>query len=108
VKLHTKVWMRCESKGRPAETITMNAPIRECIMKIADWLSKVYMGSHINIRIARTEAELSTSQSTDISTLSSELDMMLGELGGTPESSESTGCDICGGLNTSCPEGCQR
>lgn len=83
MRLDTMVWIRCETKGRPADTIQEQLTIRDAVLRIAQWLAKVYMGSHIVIRIARTEAELHSAsrKSRELDELSGELDKLLG---GTP------------------------
>lgn len=58
MKPETKVWMRCESIGRPADTLVVNDSAREAMKALATWLMSVYMGSKIRVIIARTEAEL--------------------------------------------------
>lgn len=58
MKLTTVVWLSCESKGKPTHNIKKQCTVREALMTIAKWLMEVYMGSHIEIRIARTEFEL--------------------------------------------------
>ena len=59
MKLNTMIWLKVESKGRPADTLLMNDTTHKCILAIGKWMANVYMGSHIDIRVARTEAELS-------------------------------------------------
>jgi hypothetical protein len=87
VKMNTEVWLKCESKGRPAHTLKTNCSTREAILAIAKWLGEVYMGSHIDIRIARTELELAQStqerRATKDGDMMAELESMLA--GGTPE-----------------------
>jgi hypothetical protein len=58
MKPETKVWLKCESIGRPADTFVMQCSAREAVKVLASWLMGVYMGSKIRILMARTEAEL--------------------------------------------------
>lgn len=58
MKPETKVWLKCESIGRPADTLVMQCSVREAMKVQAQWILGVYMGSKIRISIARTEAEL--------------------------------------------------
>lgn len=59
MKPETKVWLKCESIGRPSDTLITLCTVREAIKVQANWLLGVYMGSKIRVLIARTEAELS-------------------------------------------------
>lgn len=58
MKADTIVWAKFESKGRPKHTEIHQLPIRQIVVRLADWLLRVYMGSHIVVTLARTEAEL--------------------------------------------------
>jgi hypothetical protein len=60
MKPDTKIWLRCESVGRPEATITKQLTVREAIKEIAAWLLAIYMGQKIRIAIAREESGLAT------------------------------------------------
>lgn len=86
MKLDTMVWIRCESKGRPVHTIQNQCTIRDCVMLIAKWLHESYMGSHMEIRIARSEADLNRAKrNADLDAMQNELESLLG---GTPDDSQ--------------------
>ncbi len=88
MKQETVVWAKFESSGKPADTLIFQSPIREVIFRMAKWLTTVYMGNHITIRLARIESDLyATSRQLRDSNLDNELAEMLelAGLGGTPE-----------------------
>lgn len=87
MKPETPVWLKCESVGRPANTLTMQCSTREAVRTIAEWLMGTYMGQKIRITLARTEEELSTRHSSNVQSMMDELDSIIG---GTPEA-----CPIC-------------
>lgn len=58
MKQGTKVWAKCESMGRPNETLVINDSVYQCVMKFADWMQNTYMGSYMRFTIARTQQEL--------------------------------------------------
>jgi hypothetical protein len=62
MKPDTKIWLRCESVGRPESTITEQLVVRDAIKRIAAWLLQVYMGQKIRIAIAREESELASNR----------------------------------------------
>jgi hypothetical protein len=65
--------------------------VRESILMIAQWLTKAYMGSHIEIRLARCEADLNRAKrSADTEEMMSELESIM--RGGTPDCSDVTDC----------------
>lgn len=64
MKPETKVWLKCESIGRPADTLVMQCSVREAMKVQANWILGVYMGSKIRISMARTEAELADDRRT--------------------------------------------
>jgi len=89
VKPETKVWLRCESVGKPANTLEMQTSVREAVKSIAQWLMGVYMGSKIRITLAREQHELGDSaKSIKTSDLMGELESLLG---GTPEQEQHDG-----------------
>ena len=79
MRLDTTIWIRMESKGHPADTAQFNCTIRDAVLKIAQWLSSVYMGSHIIIKLARSEADLNSmsAKRMEMEELGRELEDML-------------------------------
>lgn len=78
MRMTTEVWAKLESKGRPKDLKIVHGSLRFVIIEIANWLTSVYMGSHINIRLARSEEELNSAVSGDAQTMMSELESLLG------------------------------
>lgn len=58
MKPTTKVWVQLDSKGKPEFSKKLNGTIQEISRELILWLLTVHMGTHIEIRIARTEFEL--------------------------------------------------
>lgn len=85
MKLNTRVWIRMQSKGRPKFTVTKQVVIRDAVLEIARWLTDVYMGSRLEISIARTEEELEAKTPALDNDIVAELESLLG---GTPEEEE--------------------
>lgn len=90
MKPHTRNWLRLENKGKPSDTVTGEGTIRDHIMMIAEWLTKIHMGSRVIITLARTELELNRKTdggTPELSDIQSELTDMLAGL----EREESSG-----------------
>jgi len=75
----TKIWLLCESTGKPSETIERQETAREAILTIAQWLMGVYMGGKIRIILARTQDELRDRRSAANQELMGTLESLLGE-----------------------------
>jgi uncharacterized protein YegP (UPF0339 family) len=87
MKPETKVWLKCESIGRPADTLVTNCTAREAMKALAQWILTTYMGSKIRIIMARSEAELADDRrSAAHNDVMADLESILG-----PEAEESDG-----------------
>ena len=58
----TEVWAKFESKGHPNKTTITNGNATRVVLAFAKWLfaEGLYMGSQIQLTLARSEAELKT------------------------------------------------
>jgi hypothetical protein len=73
----TEVWLQMESKGRPQFNVTKQVTIRKAVMDIAQWLLTAHMGHRIEIRIARTVADLKPLDIRDDTSMMNELESLL-------------------------------
>jgi hypothetical protein len=58
MKATTKLWMRLQNVGRPADTLVVYDSVAGCMKRQMEWALGIYMGSGIVVRYARTEDEL--------------------------------------------------
>lgn len=80
MRLSTEVWIQLESKGKPEATVTKKVTIREATLLIAKWLTETYMGSRIEIRIARRQEELKPSKAQVDTSMLADLENLLAEI----------------------------
>ncbi len=103
MKQGTRVWIKCESSGRPADTLILNSTTREAILAIGKWMLETYMGNHITIRVARTEVDLTRNlREVRDADMMGELESLLG---GTPEPSDQNDNDTEFDQSPQCPHG---
>jgi hypothetical protein len=58
MKLSTEGWAKFESIGKPESTQIISGTNQQIVMQFVSWLKDVYMGSRIQLTIARTQEEL--------------------------------------------------
>lgn len=78
----TEVWAKFESIGKPESKKIVQGTILEVLKTQAEWLLGVYMGTHIDIRIARSEADLYRGRKGESQNdlLQNDLDAMFNEI----------------------------
>jgi hypothetical protein len=78
MKPYTRIWLQCESVGRPETAIRKQVTVREATLEIATWLLDVYMGSKIRITIGRNETDLSSDRrSADVADILGDLESLI-------------------------------
>jgi hypothetical protein len=91
MKPNTRIWIKCENVGNPADMLVMNDSARECVLAIGQWLMGVYMGQKIRIAIARSLRKncMRIAAHPASGTMMNDLESIIG---GTPEPSGENQC----------------
>jgi len=101
-------------KGAPIEC--WKGTFAHCLIQLAKYMADKSMATRFDLCLARSEEEARgalinrSRKQSGLKLVGDDLESQLLNLMGTDAaSSEATqnNCEICGGLNTSCPEGCE-
>lgn len=58
MRLDTEVWMKFESKGKPALNRTFNGTVMGGVRELLAWITTTPMGHCMKLTVARSEVEL--------------------------------------------------
>lgn len=80
---NTVVFVKLESKGRPQDTLVLEAmPIRAALIEMLGWFGRTQMGHCIKVTVARSAADLArysgaVTSGADIESIKAELDELI-------------------------------
>lgn len=62
MKPTTHIYLHAKNVGKPQEDLVCNGTMKEVALRFIAWLGATTMAKHIEVRIARNEADLKTNK----------------------------------------------